>query len=252
MKIMAMKQLMIGLVGAGAVGAAEILLVLTNHEELGDTGKKTGFYLSEASHPYEVFVEAGHEVVLASPKGGVAPIDPKSLKLEDEANRVFWVKFGNGDAEEPAVSDTVALEEVEEQEFDGIFFAGGHGTMWDLPESEVVQSSIREVYESGKPVGAVCHGPAALVNVTLSGGEKLIAGKEVAVFTNAEEEAVELAGVVPFLLQTKFEEAGAKVKVGENFSENAIRDGLLVTGQNPASAKKAGQLFLEAMAAEDE
>ncbi|MDP0489970.1 MAG: type 1 glutamine amidotransferase domain-containing protein [Verrucomicrobiota bacterium JB023] len=246
------KQILIGILGAGALSAADIVLVLTNHDQLGDTGKKTGFFLSEAAHPYEVFVEAGHEVVLASPEGGKAPVDPKSLKLEDDANKGFWQKFGNGDSDQPAVVDTVPLEKIEVGEFDGIFFAGGHGTMWDLPDSEVVQTTIRDMYESGKPVGAVCHGPAALVNVTLENGKKLVAGKTMAVFTDAEEEAVELTEVVPFLLQSKLEEAGAEVKTAENFSENAVRDGLLVTGQNPASAKKAGELFVEAIASAGE
>ncbi|GHC67508.1 dihydroxyacetone kinase [Roseibacillus persicicus] len=244
---MTTKLILLGLTAASSVYAGEILMVLTNHEELGDTGKKTGFFLSEAAHPYAVFVEAGHEVVLASPKGGVAPVDPKSLKLEDEENKVFWEKFGNADKDSPAVSDTVPLEKIEVGEFDGVFFAGGHGTMWDLPDSKQVQNVIRETYESDKPVGAVCHGPAALVNVTLSNGKKLVDGKTVAVFTDAEEEAVGLTEVVPFLLQSTLEEAGAKAKVGENFSENAVRDGLLVTGQNPASAKKTGELFIEAL-----
>ncbi|MBK1833938.1 type 1 glutamine amidotransferase domain-containing protein [Roseibacillus ishigakijimensis] len=240
----------ITLAGFGLAAADNILLVLTNHGELGDTGKKTGFYLSEAAHPYQVFTEAGHEVILASPQGGSAPLDPKSLKLDDPANETFWKKFGNAKEDSPAVSDTVPLAEIEADEFAGIFFAGGHGTMWDFPHSEPLQALTRELYEAGKPVGAVCHGPAALVNVTLSNGKKLIADKSVAVFTNAEEEAVELTEVVPFLLQTKFAQAGAEVKEGANFQKNAVRDGLLITGQNPASAHQAGELFVEALSAE--
>ena len=234
-------------VSASAVEKAPILLVLTNHSELGDTGKLTGFFLSEAAHPYEVFTKNGHPVTLASPKGGFAPLDPKSMELDDKANATFWEKFGNADKDKPGIDKTVALSEVDPTGYAAIFFAGGHGSVWDFPDSEVIQKLTAKIYESDGAVGAVCHGPAALVNVKLSDGSHLIAGKKTAVFTNSEEEAVKLTDTVPFLLQTAFEKAGAEVILAKDFSENAIRDGRLVTGQNPASAKKAAELLLEAM-----
>lgn len=246
-----MKAIFLSLLIAASAHAAEqkaILLVLTNHAELGDTGKLTGFFLSEAAHPYEVFAEKGHPVTLASPKGGFAPLDPKSFDLDDKANAAFWKKFGNGDEKKPGVEKTVALSDIDPAKFSAIFFAGGHGAVWDFPDSEVLQKLTVKIYESNGAVGAVCHGPAALVNVKLSDGTQLIAGKKTAVFTNSEEAAVKLTETVPFLLQTAFEKAGAKVIPAKDFSENAIRDGRLVTGQNPASARKAAELLLEAMA----
>lgn len=229
-----------------------ILLVLTNHSELGDTGKSTGFYLSEAAHPYEVFTENGHPVTLASPKGGFAPIDPKSLDFEDDANAAFWKKFGNADTAKPGIEKTIALAEIDPKSYRAIFFAGGHGTVWDFPDSKPIQSITASIYENNGVVGAVCHGPAALVNVKLSDGSHLLTGKTTAVFTNAEEEAVGLSDTVPFLLQTAFEKAGATVVTAKDFSENAVRDGRLVTGQNPASAKKTAELLIEAIEAAGE
>jgi putative intracellular protease/amidase len=238
-----MKTFFLSLLIAAAAHAASpkaILLVLTNHAELGDTGKLTGFFLSEAAHPYEVFAENGNPVTLASPKGGFAPLDPKSLDLKGEANAEFWKKFGNGNMEKPGVEKTVALSQVDPEKFGAIFF-------WDFPDSEPLKKVTVSIYENKGAVGAVCHGPAALVNVKLSDGSHLIAGKKTAVFTNSEEEAVGLTKTVPFLLQTAFEKAGARVETAKDFFENAVRDGRLVTGQNPASAKKAAELLLEAL-----
>jgi putative intracellular protease/amidase len=246
-----MKTFLCSLVLTASAFAAEkapILLVLTNHAELGDTGKLTGFFLSEAAHPYEVFTKNDCPVTLASPKGGFAPLDPKSLELDDEANAAFWKKFGNGNKAKPGVEKTIPLTEIDPTKYSAIFFAGGHGAVWDFPDSEALQKITSEIYENDGPVGAVCHGPAALVNVELSDGTLLIAGKKTAVFTNSEEEAVGLTDTVPFLLQTAFKKAGATVVPAEDFSENAIRDGRLVTGQNPASAKKAAELLIGAMA----
>lgn len=244
-----MKALLLSLLIAATAHAEKtaILLVLTNHAELGDTGKPTGFYLSEAAHPYEVFTENGNPVTLASPDGGFAPLDPKSLELEDNVNASFWKKYGNGNMEKPGVEKTIALSEVDPKEYGAIFFAGGHGAMWDFPDSATLQKVTTSIYENNGAVGAVCHGPAALVNVKLSDDKHLIAGKKTAVFTNSEEKAVGLTDTVPFLLQTAFEKAGATVETAEDFSENAVRDGRLVTGQNPASAKKAAELLLEAL-----
>ena len=247
MKKLLLLLLAFPLVSFAADKPKSILLVLTNHAELGDTGKKTGFYLSEAAHPYKVFGDEEQLVTIASPKGGFAPIDPKSMDLDDEANKSFWEKYGNKDTENPGVPLTLPLSQTNPSEYSAIFFAGGHGAMWDFPDSEELQKLTATIYENGGAVGAVCHGPAALVNVKLSDGSHLLADKKTAVFTNSEEEAVELTEVVPFLLQTKFEEAGATVETAENFSVNAVRDGRLVTGQNPASAEKTGKLLVEAI-----
>lgn len=245
-----MKTILLSILISAAAHAADkspILLVLTNHAELGDTGKLTGFYLSEAAHPYEVFTEKGHAVKLASPKGGFAPLDPASLKLEDKANSAFWEKFGNGDKEKPGVETTVSLADVDPKAYAAIFFAGGTGAMWDFPESEAIRNLVPKIYESGGVVGAVCHGPAALVNVKLADGSVLVAGKKTSVFSNSEEEASGLTDTVPFLLQTAYEKAGAEVVIAKDFTESAVRDGRLITGQNPASAKKAAELLLKAL-----
>lgn len=238
--------LLLGLSPA-ALATESILLVLTNHGELGETGKKTGFFLSEASHPYKVFKNAGYNVSLASPTGGKAPVDPGSMDLDDAANQEFWETYGNGDKNAPFANETKKLSEIEAKNYVGIFFAGGHGTVWDFPDSEALQNLTAQIYTEGGVVGAVCHGPAALLNVKLPDGTLLINGKEVAVFTNQEEEAVELTNVVPLLLETEFKERGAKVRTADNFTENAVRDGRLITGQNPASATKTAELFVAAL-----
>lgn len=230
-----------------------ILLVLTNEAKLGKTQGRTGFYLSEAAHPYEVFRNAGYKVTLASPLGGFAPLDPKSFDEKDAANAAFWKKYGSG-AEKNAtlgVKETISLNGVNPADFSAIFFAGGHGTMWDFRGNKDVNRVTATIYEDGGAVGAVCHGPAALVDVKLTDGTPLVKGKKVAAFTNDEEEAVGLAGVVPFLLQSKLEEAGATHVAAENFAENAVADGRLVTGQNPASAAKTAELLVAALAKAD-
>ncbi len=224
------------------LSAASVLLVLSNHGELGETGKRTGFYLSEAAHPWEVFSDAGFDVVLASPDGGFAPVDPKSLELEDEANAKFWEEFCGEVGGVKGVAQTEAIGDVVARDYDVVFLAGGHGTMWDFPNSEAVKRTIGEIYESGGAVAAVCHGPAALVNVTLENGDPLVKGKRVAAFTNAEEAAVGLTEAMPFLLESRLTEVGATVETADNFSENVVVDDRLITGQNPASARKAAQM----------
>lgn len=213
-----------------------VVIVLTNHAELGDTGRKTGFYLSEAAHPWHVFTEAGYDVTFVSPWGGEAPIDPKSLDRSDPINAAFLDEVADGDH-----VDTKVSIEIEPAETDAIFFAGGHGTMWDFPDCPVLKPATAAIYENGGVVAAVCHGPVALVNVQLDDGSYLVAGKRVAAFTNAEERAVELTETMPFLLQTKLEERGAEVVTAANFEKNVVVDGRLVTGQNPASATGAAE-----------
>jgi putative intracellular protease/amidase len=224
-----------------------VLLVLTNHGVMGEGGGggspgqpgeagPTGFYLSEAAHPWQVFNDAGWIVVLASPNGGDAPIDPRSLEGADDESRAFLKKF----AREGVVPGTARLSNMDADEFEAIFFAGGHGTMWDFPKGRGVRSTAEGVYRSGGVVAAVCHGPAALVHLR-ERGRPLVAGKRVTGFTNAEEEAVGLAEAMPFLLETRLRELGADFVGAGTFEENVVVDGRLVTGQNPASARGAAE-----------
>lgn len=232
----------------GSVSAAgKILLVLTNCGEIGETGQPTGFFLSEAAHPWVVFTEAGYEVDLASPEGGFAPVDPKSLKLDDRKNARFWEKYGEETAAGKGVADTRALATTDPKAYAAIFFAGGHGTMWDFPNADAVSATTAAVYEQGGVVAAVCHGPAALVGVELSDGTPLVKGRKVAAFTDSEERAVQLADAMPFLLESKLRELGADVSAAPNFEQNAIADGRLVTGQNPASAEAAARLVVQTL-----
>jgi putative intracellular protease/amidase len=214
-----------------------VLLVMTNHGELGDTGEPTGLYLSEAAHPWHVFNDAGWAVVLASPEGGMAPIDPRSLQNIDEQSQAFLNKY----ARDGAVTNTARLSAMNARKFDAIFFAGGHGAMWDFPGSPHVRSAAQSVYRSGGVVAAVCHGPAALVRLTDRSGAPLVAARRVTGFTNAEEDAVELTQTMPFLLETRLRELGAEFVGAGNFLENVVVDGRLITGQNPASARATAQ-----------
>ena len=207
-----------------------IAIVLTNHGELGNTGKPTGFYLSEASHPYYVFKDAGFLVDFISPQGGLAPMD--GVDTKDPINAAFL-----SDPELVSkTKSTLPISQVIPDRYDALFFAGGHGTMWDFPDDAPLQKLTTAVYERGGVVAAVCHGPAALVNVKLSNGEFLVAGKEVSAFTNDEESAVKLEKVVPFALESKLRARGARFIKADNFKEKVAVAERLVTGQNPASA----------------
>ena len=227
---------------AAPVQAAEkkpVLMVLTSHGQLGETGNPTGFFLGELTHPLEVFEKAGVPVEFASIKGGEPPVD--GLDLEDEVNARYW----NDEKFRAKLAATKKLSEVNPSDYAGVYFSGGHGTMWDFPDDEAVQKAARELYEAGAPVGAVCHGPAALVNVKLSDGSYLVEGKEVSAFTNDEEEKVGLTKVVPFLLASKLTERGAKHLAAPNFEKQVVASGRLVTGQNPASAAGVAQKMVE-------
>lgn len=209
--------------------APRALLVLTSNDDLGGL-RKTGYYIGEAAEPWKVLTEAGYIVDLASIAGGVPPEDGRND--DDPIQRAFL--------NDPRVSEqlrnTARLGDVDAADYAIVFFVGGHGTMWDFPTSPEVDRVGREVYENGGVVAAVCHGPAALLNITLSSGEPLIAGKRVAGFTNAEEAAVGLTDVVPFLLADALTAKGATHVPGPNFTENVVADGRLITGQNPQSA----------------
>lgn len=207
-----------------------ILMVLTSHSKLGDTGKSTGFYLTEVTHPYEVFKKAGYEVDFVSPKGGHPPIDGLDSADEESKKLLDKPEFRN------ALARSKKPSQIDIGDYKAIFFAGGHGTMWDFPNHKRLQALTSEIYEDGGVVAAVCHGPVALVNVKLSDGTYLVANQPVAAFTNEEEEAVGLTEVMPFLLESKLRERGAKIQKAPNFEKNVAVGERLVTGQNPASA----------------
>ncbi len=219
----------------------KILFVLTSHEDLGNTGNKTGFYLSEVSHPHKVLTENGYEIDFVSPKGGKAPMT--GVKLEDPINKAFLDNKENV----AKIENTLRPKQVDPQQYSTIFYAGGHGTMWDLPDNEKLAEIAANIYENGGVVSAVCHGPAGLVNIKLSDGKYLVDRKVVCSFTNEEEEAAGLTNVVPFLLMDKLMERGAKHSHVEKWEPHAETDDRLVTGQNPASAADVGRGILRVL-----
>jgi putative intracellular protease/amidase len=223
------------------VNNERILFVLTNHDRLGPAGDisadKTGFHLAEAARPWAVLTQAGYAIELASPKGGKAPIDPSSRDLDDEVNARFMSDANMA----TQIDNTHALKDVQLGDYDAIYFPGGHGTMWDFPESDDIQSAIRTMYEDGKVVAAVCHGPAAFVNVKLSDGSWFVNGKTLSTFTDEEERAVEKDSIMPFLLEKKLISRGAKIAKAGNFEKSVSIDQRVVSGQNPASAQGVGE-----------
>jgi putative intracellular protease/amidase len=221
----------------------KILFVVTSHDELGNTGKKTGLWIEEFAAPYYKFRDLGKEVVIASPKGGQAPIDPKSDLPENktEATKRYYSDKETQDK----LSNTLLLSSVSEGDFDAVYYPGGHGPMWDLPDNKDSIRLIESFYNNGKPVTLVCHAPVALKNVKTPDGEWLIKGKRVSAFTNTEEEAVELTHVVPFLLEDMLKERGANFQKGEDWRPFVTREGLLITGQNPASSILAADTLLD-------
>jgi putative intracellular protease/amidase len=216
------------------------LITVTSHDRLGETGKRTGWYLSEVTHLYYPLLEAGFQVDFASPRGGEAPMDEGSRKLDDPDN----ARFLADPSTMAGIRATQPLAHIEPSQYDVVHFAGGHGVMWDFPSDPDVQRIAAAIYEQGGIVAAVCHGPAALVNVLLSDGKYLVAGKEVAAFTNAEEREVGLADVVPMLLQSALEARGARVLVGPSWRSHVRVAERLVTGQNPQSAHEVAKSVL--------
>lgn len=225
--------------------ALTILFIVTSHAMLGDTGHKTGVWLEELTTPYYALKDAGYDVRIVSVAGGDIPFDPRSL--EEENLPVSVQRYQKDKDLQAALKATDSIADVTMAEHVAIFMPGGHGTMWDLPDNPRLSSLVVNAYESGKPVAAVCHGPAGLVGVKLSSGDYLVKGKTVAAFTNEEEEAVGLTEKVPFLLEDKLEAQGAVMKKADNFVPNAVRDGLLITGQNPASSEAVAKLLIEAL-----
>src|SRR5580692_5178962 len=223
----------------------KILVVLTSHDVLGSTGLKTGFWLEEFAAPYFVFRDAGVDLTLASPKGGQPPLDPKS---DVPANQTpAQLRFKKDEKAQKDLSQTVKLADVKAQDFDSVFYVGGHGPMWDLAESPVSIALIEAFYNSGKPITLVCHSPGVLRHVTYK-GEPLVKGKRVTGFTNGEEADVELTHVVPFLVEDELLRLGAAFDKRKNWEPFAITDGRLITGQNPASSTVAAKTLLQLLA----
>jgi putative intracellular protease/amidase len=220
-----------------------VLLVLTSHDQLGDTGKKTGFWLEEFAAPYFVFNDAGATITLASPKGGQPPLDPKSD--EPDAQTEATERFRKDPAAQAALASTVRLADVKAQDFDAVFYPGGHGPLWDLAEDRVSIALIEAFQAAGKPVAAVCHAPGVLRHVKGADGKPLVSGKRVTGFTNTEEDAVQLTDVVPFLVEDMLKENGGEYSKGADWASYVVEDGLLITGQNPASSQAAAQALLK-------
>jgi len=216
----------------------KVLFVLTSHDRKGD--KPSGFYLSEATHPHKVLSQAGYDIDFVSPKGGKAPADPDGIKLSDPVNAAFL----DNPSLRGAIENTKRPSEVDANDYAAIFYAGGHGTMWDLPDNTELATLATRIYERGGVVAAVCHGPAGLVNVKLSDGRYLVAGKDVAAFTNDEERAAKLDAVVPFLLADRLTERGARHQPAPNWQPKVVVSERLVTGQNPASATGVGEAMV--------
>lgn len=223
----------------------KLLIVLTSHSDLGNTGEKTGFWIEEFAAPYYVLADAGAELTIASPKGGQPPVDPKSEAPDAQtpATRRFYVD----DDLIYQVAHTIKLSEVNEADYDAVFYPGGHGPLWDLATDTVSIALIENFYKHNKPVTFVCHAPAALVNVKAPNGEPLVKDKEVTGFSNSEEEAVKLTKVIPFLLEDEIKKLGGHYSSGPDWGVYVKKDGLLITGQNPASSEAAAKQLLEVL-----
>ena len=222
-----------------------ILMVLTSHDQLGNTGRKTGFWLEEFAAPYFVFRDAGVEVTLASPKGGQPPLDPKSDLPENQTPAM--ARFKQDKAAQQALAGTVQLADMKSENFETVFYVGGHGPLWDLAESPASIALLESFYNSGKVIALVCHSPGVLRHVMYQ-GEPLVKGKRVTGFTNEEEAAVQLTHVVPFLVEDELKRLGAKFEKLPNWQPHSIVDGRLITGQNPASSTSAAQALMKVLA----
>lgn len=220
----------------------KILMVFTSHDILGTTGRKTGYWLEEGAAPYYVFRDAGVNLTLASPKGGEPPVDPKSDLPENQTRAM--ARFKNDPEAQRIFSQTVKLDSVRAEDFDAVFYPGGHGPMWDLAESAVSINLIEAFYNAGKPVAAVCHAPGVLHRVTIE-GQPIVKGKRVTGFTNSEEAEVQLTDVVPFLVEDELKRLGGQFEKRPNWESFAITDGHLITGQNPASSTAGAQALLK-------
>lgn len=225
----------------------KVLMVLTSHDRLGDTGRKTGFWLEELAAPYYAFKDAGAEIVLASPKGGRPPLDPKSNEPAFQTEQTHRFE---ADAQAMAqLAATVLLDSVSQADFDTVFYPGGHGPLWDLAEDKHSIALIESFLAAGKPIALVCHAPGALRHVKTPNGRPLVEGKKVTGFTNTEEAAVELSDVVPFLVEDELKAKGGIFSRADDWRPFVVSDGLLITGQNPASSTPAADLLVKQLAA---
>ncbi|HTZ46180.1 MAG TPA: type 1 glutamine amidotransferase domain-containing protein [Verrucomicrobiae bacterium] len=222
----------------------KILMVLTSHDQLGNTGRKTGFWLEEFAAPYYVFRDAGVELTLASPKGGQPPIDPRSDLPENQTPAM--ARFKKDEAAQKALANTRLLAEMKSQDFETVFYPGGHGPMWDLAESPVSIALLESFYNSGKPIALVCHSPGVLRHVKYQ-GEPLVKGKHVTGFTDGEEEEVQLTKVVPFLVEDELLRLGAIFEKLRNWQPYSTIDGRLITGQNPASSTVTAKALMKVL-----
>jgi putative intracellular protease/amidase len=223
----------------------KVLMVLTSHDQLGNTGRKTGFWLEELAAPYFAFKDAGAEIVLASPKGGQPPLDPKSNEPNFQTD--LTRRFEADAAAEAQLAATLRLDSVKQQDFDTVFYPGGHGPMWDLAEDQNSIKLIEAFVAAKKPVALVCHAPGALRHVTTPDGKPLVASKQVTGFTDTEEEAMGLTKVVPFLVEDELKAKGGIFSKAADWQPYILRDGLLITGQNPASSGPAARLLIDVL-----
>ncbi|WP_121665338.1 type 1 glutamine amidotransferase domain-containing protein [Mesonia aquimarina] len=221
----------------------KILFVLTSNDKLGDTGNKTGFWIEEFSSPYYLLKDAGFSIDLASPKGGQPPVDPNSES--EDAQTESTKRFYNDKETQEVLANTQQLSSVNQEGYDAVFYPGGHGVLWDLVDSSESKKLIESFYQHKKPVSFVCHAPAVLKNTKDADGNPLVKGKKVTGFTNQEEEAVQLSEVVPFLLEDMLIENGGIYSKIEDWQPYAVEDGLLITGQNPASSEKVAKLLIQ-------
>ena len=225
----------------------KILMILTSHDTLGDTGRKTGFWLEELAAPYYIFKDAGAEITLASPKGGQPPLDPKSNEPDSQTDDTRRFE-ADGEAK-TALASTVKLADVSATDFDTVFYPGGHGPLWDLAEDALSIDLIETMLAAGKPVALVCHAPGVLRHVKTADGRPLVEGKTVTGFANSEEDAVGLTDVVPFLVEDELTAKGGVYSRGPDWGSYVVQDGLLITGQNPGSSAAAARALLDALAA---
>ena len=222
---------------------SRILMVLTSHDQLGDTGKKTGFWLEEFAAPYYVFKDAGAQITLASPQGGQPPLDPKS---DDPGAQTDATRRFKGDAAaQKELANTVALDKVHASDFDAVFYPGGHGPLWDLAEDAQSIALIEKTYAAGKPLALVCHAPGVLRHTKAPDRSPLVKGKKVTGFTNSEEAAVQLTDIVPFLVEDMLKANGGDYSKGADWAPYVLIDGTLITGQNPASSEQGAHALIK-------
>ncbi|SEM73030.1 Putative intracellular protease/amidase [bacterium A37T11] len=219
-----------------------ILFVLTSHDQLGDTGHKTGFWVEEFAAPYYKFKDANVDITIATPKGGQAPADPRSMA--ESAQTAATDRYYKDKAAQDLIAHTHKLSEVKAVDFDAVFYPGGHGPLWDLANDTNSQKLILDFYSQGKPVGAVCHAPGVFKNITLANGQPFVKGKNVTGFSNSEEAAVHLTDVVPFLVEDELRRLGGRYTKVADWGVHVVEDGLLITGQNPASSAAAADQMI--------